>query len=210
MSHAIRLLPAAVLLLALPAAAFCEAAGAALARRGWLAAAGTVLALALAVAPSLLRTASFNRALARPDTRTEALAWLAARRAPREEVFAFGFTGLPRPGLVAKWPTPYVDYLRVVQGGRWFTREEGARQRPRWLLRDETSEGADPWGWSDWVEVAAREYRLVERVDPRRDPQAVNLPDKAAGTPSFYLPFDNPWQMDRPGPVLALYERIAP
>lgn len=209
-SPAVRYGIAPVLLLALPAAALCEAAGAALARRGWPAGAGAVLALALCVTPSLLRTATFNHALAQPDTRTEALAWLAERGAPREEVFAFGFTGLPRPGLLAKWPLPYVDYLRVVQGGRWFTREEGARQRPRWLLRDETSAGADPWAWSDWVEVAATEYAPVRRIDPRVDPEAVNLPDKAAGTPSFYLPFDNPWQMRRPGPVLTLYERIAP
>ncbi len=111
---------------------------------------------------------------------------------------------------VARWKTPYVDYLRAIHNGLQFTREEGARRRPRWLLRDETSAGADPWGWVDWVETAATEYRVVRRIDPRRDPDAVRLPDKAAGTPSFYVPFDNPWQMRRPGPVLTLYERIAP
>jgi hypothetical protein len=209
-SPAVRYGSAPVLLRALPAAACCEAAGAALARWRLRPAAGVLLATALCVGPSLLRTVSFDRVLGRTDTRTEALQWLAELNAPKQEVFAFGFTGLPRPGLVAKWPPPYVDYLRVVQSGRWFTREEGKSMRPRWLLRDETSAGADPWGWVDWVDTAAREYRVVRRLEPRNDPAAVNLPDAWAGTPSFYLPYTNPWVMDRPGPVLTLYERIEP
>ncbi len=57
------------------------------------------------------------------------------------------------------------------------------------------------------MDTAAREYHVVEHVDPRSDPDAVEPARQAAGTPSFYLPFDNPWAMDRPGPVLTLYER---
>jgi len=209
-SPAVRYGIAPVLLLAVPAAALCAAAADALARRRWPAAAALALPLLLCTAPSLLRTVAFNRVIGRPDTRTEALAWLAELQAPQDEVFAFGFTGLPRPGLMARWTPPYVDYLRVIQNGLRFTREEGARRRPRWLLRDETSAGADPWGWVDWVTTAQTEYRVVRRIDPRRDPDAVRLPDKAAGTPSFYVPFDNPWRMQRPGPVLTLYERLAP
>jgi hypothetical protein len=209
-SPAVRYGIAPVLLLALPAAALCEEAAGVLVRRRWPAAAALALPLALCVAPSLLRAVSFNLLLGRPDTRTEALARLAELQAPREEVFAFGYSGLPRPGLVARWKTPYVDYLRVIQPGKVFTREEGALRRPRWLLRDETSSGADPWGWVDWVDTAATEYVVQWRLEPRRDPEAVRLPDKAAGTPSFYVPFDNPWQMARPGPVLTLYERLAP
>ncbi|HEX5012020.1 MAG TPA: glycosyltransferase family 39 protein [Planctomycetota bacterium] len=208
-SPAVRYGIAPVLLLAVPAAAFCEAAGETLGRR-WpeRREMALLVALGLCVAPSFLRIVFFNRSLGRTDTRTEALGWLAELHAPREQVFAFGFTGLPRPGLIAKWPTPYVDYLRVVQGGKWFTREEGRKLRPRYVLHDETGSNFDFAGWSDWVDIVASEYHVIRRIEPRDDLE-IRLPDKAAGTPSFYLPFDDPWGMDRPGPVLTLYERTA-
>src|SRR5262249_37449490 len=132
---------APVLLLALPAAARCEAAGAGPARRGRRPASGAVLSAARGGAPPPVPLGRLDRVLGRTDTRTEALEWLADLHASKQDVFAFGFTGLPRPGLVAKWPLPYVDYLRVVQHGLMFTREEGKSMRPRWLLRDETSAG---------------------------------------------------------------------
>jgi Dolichyl-phosphate-mannose-protein mannosyltransferase len=206
-SPAVRYGIASVLLLAVPAAAFCEAAADALGRR-WPQARGAVLlgALLLCVAPSLARILYFNRALGRPDTRTEALGWLAELHVPSEEVFAFGYTGLPRPGLIAKWPLPYVDYLRAVVGGKRFTREQGRLMRPRYVLHDGTGSNFDSAGWADWVDIVATEYHVLHRLEPRDDPD-IRLPDKAAGTPSFYLPFDQPWAMDRPGPVLTLYER---
>ncbi len=207
-SPAVRYGIAPVLLLALSLAALGEArAGAVARRRPTLATPALLGLLAVCLLPSLARIVFFDRALGRTDTRTEALGWLAELDAPREEVFAFGFTGLPRPGLIAKWTPPYIDYLRVIQGGKLFTREQGRQMRPRWVLRDETAASFDHMGWSDWVDIVAREYRVIRRIEPRDDAAAVNLPDAAAGTPSFYLPFDNPWAMDRPGPVLTLYER---
>ena len=79
--------------------------------------------------------------------------------------------------------------------------------RPRYVLHDETGSNFDFVGWADWVDIVASEYHVAKRIEPRDDLK-IRLPDKAAGTPSFYLPFDNPWGMDRPGPVLTLYERL--
>jgi len=56
--------------------------------------------------------------------------------------------------------------------------------------------------------VIEAEYRRVLRVDGRVDPAAVTLPEPAAGTPGFMLPYENPWAMTRPGPPLTLYERV--
>jgi|GEM_PF-2641377 len=210
-SPAVRYGIAPVLLLSLPVAALCEAVIEAVARRRPALALPAGLALLLlCTAPSLVRIVFFDRALGRTDTRTEALSWLAELKAPRDEVFAFGFTGLPRPGLIAKWTPPYIDYLRVIQRGALFTREQGRTMRPRYVLRDETAASFDYAGWSDWVPIVASEYEVARRIEPREQPVSVNLPDAAAGTPSFYLPFDNPWAMDRPGPVLTLYRRRSP
>ena len=170
----------------------------------------------LAAGPSLLRTVCFDRALGGRDTRLDVVDFLRARGLPPEEVVAVGKDGLPRPTFLGKrkhlaGPPLYIDYLFKVHMARpeqRLTREEGRALRPTFLLRDHTLSIFDVFGWDDFAEVVESEYRVALEVDGRTDPAAVPLPDVVAGTPSFLLPFDNPWAMTRPGPPLTLYERI--
>ena len=174
--------------------------------------------LLLAAGPSLVRIVCFDRALRGRDTRTEVADYLRSRGLPPEEVVAVGQSyGLPRPSLIGNrrhlaGPPLFLDYgfmVNLAREDRRITREQGRAMRPKLLVRDETLAIFDVFGWDDFAETAEREYRVALHADGRSDPEAVALPD-LAGTPSFLLPFDNPWAMSRPGPPITIYERIAP
>ncbi len=168
--------------------------------------------LALALLPSLARAVAFDRALGGRDTRLDVLEHLAAAGAGPNDTIAVGLYGLPRPSMLggtqAMGGTPYLDYMRATTMTRWLSRAEGRQLRPRFLLRDGMFGFLDAFGWDDFAQVAATEYRVVLDVDGRVAPGACELPDKIAGTPSFLLPYANPWAMTRPGPPMTLYERI--
>jgi hypothetical protein len=204
-SRAVRYGIAHVSLFAVLAALACDLL-AALAGR-WR---GLVLALLLLLAtgPSLVRIVTFDRALGRPDTRQLVLDYIARSGHPLSDMVAVGYYGLPRPRLTHH-KVPYLDYLRVTISGM-LPRAEGTRLRPYFLLRDHSSELVDERGWIDFEDMVQSEYRVGLHVDGRRDPAAVELPDPVAGSPAFLMPFTNPWMMERPGPPLTLYERMAP
>lgn len=155
------------------------------------------VAVLLVSAPSLARSLSFVALLAEEDTRLEAKRFLVREAAERRVLFV-GYYGLPEPdGL---------RHLATVPGP--LSIEEALRAEPDFVVFDLA-----------WIEVrrrpfratwpeAARHYELVFEVDGRRDPELA-LPDPVAGTPSFFVPFDRPWAMHRPGPPLAIYRRIA-
>jgi hypothetical protein len=175
-------------------------------------AAGLLVAV---IVPSLVRSVAFDRALGARDTRLDVLDFILAAGLPPEEFVAVGSYGLPRPSfmgsrrLAMQVPLPYLDYLRMVNGPlRVITREQGRAMRPRFLIYDHTSK-VDPFGWDDFAPLIGTEYEVALHVDGRTDPEAVDLPDQAAGSPSFLLPFDNPWAMSRPGPPVTIYRRIA-
>jgi hypothetical protein len=171
--------------------------------------------LAAAVGPSLVRTVAFDRALGGRDTRQDVLDFIRASGAPPEEIVAVGSYGLPRPSFLRprrermSGELPYMDYLRMVNGPlRVITREQGRAMRPRFLIYDHTAK-VDPFGWDVFAPLIGTEYEVALHLDPRTSPDACLLPDRAAGSPSFLLPFDNPWVMDRPGPPVTIYERVA-
>jgi hypothetical protein len=172
--------------------------------------------LALVLMPSLVRIVAFDRALGGRDTRQDVLDFIVAAGVPPGELVAVGSYGLPRPSFMRErrqrmqGSLPYLDYLRMVNGPlRVITREEGRAMRPRYLIYDHTAK-VDPFGWDDFARLIGTEYDVVLDLDARSDPEAALLPDLAAGTPSFLLPFDNPWVMSRPGPPVTIYERVAP
>jgi hypothetical protein len=216
-SKAVRYGIAHVALLSVLAALAIDAlAGRAATARGRRLALGALLLLALG--PSLVRIVCFDRALGGRDTRLDVIDYLRSRGLPPEEVLAVGNLGLPRPSYLGvrkhlAGPPLYTDYLfkvHLAQPSQRLTQEEGRTLRPKLLLRDPTLEIFDVFGWDDFAETAEREYRVVLQIEPRRDPEAVPLPDPVAGAPAFLLPFDNPWAMSRPGPPITIYERLAP
>lgn len=163
--------------------------------------------LVLAVGPSLVRTMALDAMIARTDTRVDVLRMLAASGAPRTDVIGVGYYGLPRSSLVATEP-PFLDYL--VRRAFATDAAEQARLRalrPRFIVLDETSGVGPELGSADFDAVIRTEYREILRVDGRRSPGVPLLPDLASGTPFHFIPYASPWQMRRPGPVLAVYER---
>jgi hypothetical protein len=175
-------------------------------------AAGLLVAV---IGPSLVRSVAFDRALGARDTRLDVLDFILAAELPPEEFVAVGMYGLPRPSfmgsrrLAMQVPLPYLDYLRMVNGPlRVIAREQGRTMRPRFLIYDHTAK-VDPFGWDVFAPLIGTEYEVALHLDPRTSPDACLLPDRAAGSPSFLLPFDNPWVMDRPGPPVTIYERVA-
>ena len=169
-----------------------------------------------AVAPSLVRSVAFDRVVARRDTRLDMLEELARRNVPRTEVLAIGSTfGMPRP--VGGGRMPYVSLVKMLYGQPWkkhtarVTREEATARLKRLL--------ADPprlilWNKSggqlkgdprEIAELLRTRYRAVFEVDARK--RDIPLPDSVT---MDMLPYARPWLIERPGPVLVLFERIDP
>jgi hypothetical protein len=198
-------LPMAMLLV--PTAAI---AGEALLRRASRPLAALVLALVLL--PSVVRSIAFDRVVDRLDTRVEMLDALRATGAPPAEILAIGNHGLPNVRHIAR--RPYTDLYRTLfRAGTASIEEavEAARRltarRPRYVLRDLSSQVPDPGGWleRELLPLLERDYHEVLRLDPREDAGIV-LPDEHAGMPTHMLPYARPWAVSRPGPPLVLYE----
>ncbi len=162
-----------------------------------------LLLLIVALAPSAARSVAFDGLIAETDTRVELVQLLHDAGARAEDVYAFGVYGLPRSA-----PKPYVDVYRAShrEGGRPPAPIPEAR--PRFLLRDLTADGVSSLGWDAAAPLVGTRYREIARLDGRVDPEGVPMPDPAAGTPSHFVPYAEPWAMRRPGPGLVLYERI--
>lgn len=168
-----------------------------------------VLVACVAMVPSLERSVWFGAVAGKTDTRVDAMRFLAESGANRTEVIGVGFYGLPRTSGIAALP-PFTDWLDAVHRRRAFPREFAYAARPRFIVRD-LSSGLDEWfAWSDFELTVAADYREVLRVSGRRDGFAPTLPDLAHGTPFHFVPFAAPWEMERPGPDLVIYERAAP
>ncbi|HZM01232.1 MAG TPA: glycosyltransferase family 39 protein [Planctomycetota bacterium] len=170
---------------------------------GWLLAA----LLVLASAPSLLRDLYFNRALGERDTRLDVQEHLARAGATPPDLLLFGLFGLRGPPF-APGEGQSLNFYGAVHRVGFMTKEQALALRPRFVLRDESAPELDRWGWDEFRPAIEAEYRPVLQVDGRVDPAAVALPEPAAGTPGFMLPYENPWAMSRPGPPLTLYERV--
>jgi hypothetical protein len=163
----------------------------------------------LAAAPSLLRGVSFDRLLTGRDTRLDVQAHLARAGARTGDLVMFGLYGLRGPPF-APGAGESLNWLGAVHRTGLLTRDEALALRPRFVLRDGSAAGLEAYGWSLFEPVIRAEYHEVLHVDARPDPTAVELPEPEAGTPGFFVPWRNPWAMERPGPPLTLYERIAP
>ena len=162
-----------------------------------------IAVLLLALAPSLVRSVAFDALIGRTDTRVEIVQHLRQAGAEAEDVYAFGIYGLPR-----NKPKPYVDVYRASHRAGGSPPAPVAEAWPRFLLRDLTADGVSSLGWDAAAPLVGSRYREVVRLDGRTDPTAVPMPDPAAGTPSHFVPYAEPWTMRRPGPGLVLYERL--
>lgn len=157
--------------------------------------------VALSLAPSLVRSVSFDRLMARQDTRVEMLGELARRGVPAAEVLAIGWhNGLPIPAH----RRPYIRYGPEVAGRRELTLEQVRAQPPRLILWDLT---APEWVVPERPALEAfvqAHYREVLRLDGRKG--ATELPYFVS--PALMVPYARPWEMARPGSALVLFERI--
>jgi hypothetical protein len=172
-------------------------------RGGWLLAQVVILASG----PSLMRDVSFDRALGKRDTRLDVQDHLVQAGAQPPDVLMFGLFGLRGPPF-APGEGQSINFYGAVHRVGFLTKEQALALRPRFVLRDESAPELDRWGWDEYRPVIEAEYRPVLHVDGRVEPAAVTLPEPAAGTPGFFLPYENPWAMTRPGPPLTLYERV--
>lgn len=169
----------------------------------------------LAAAPSLARSLAFDALIGRPDSRVEMVRHLDAQGAAKSDVLAVGFYGLPR--LSGDAPEPFEDLVLHVRSDPAITpaaaralAEEAIARAPRFVLRDETSgipPDHDALVWEPIRTALARDYAEVLRLEGRREPDSLRLPDPIAGYLSLFVPYDRPWAMTRPGPTLVLYER---
>jgi len=172
-------------------------------RGGWLLA----QLVLLASGPSLMRDISFDRVLHGRDTRLDVQDHLVAAGATPPDLLMFGLFGLRGPPF-APGAGQSINFYGAVHRVGFLSKEQALALRPRFVLRDESAPELDPWGWNDYLPVIQAEYRPVLHVDGRRDPAVPPLPEPTAGTPGFFLPYENPWAMTRPGPPLTLYERV--
>ncbi len=176
---------------------------------------GFALVVVLAALPPLARSAAYGRLLSRPDTRLDVTDRLRAANARPDDVLAFGIYGLPRWSLTQCAP-PFLDFLGLVYLKRTATAESLLARTPRFVIHEESAyiEGSpldlDTLGFDEWRRRRGAEYREVLRVDGRVDPSDRFYPEEGTGEPEHLIPFDRPWRMERPGPVIVLFERIAP
>lgn len=169
---------------------------------------------ALALLPSLARSASFDWVMNQLDTRLEMRDELQRRDLPAKDVLALGLThSLPHATQRSK--RLYQPYLKIRFGGRltgarkvaddYLDRlDELLRDPPRLILicESERDEIPDIEGFHELVKVR---YREVLRLDGRRGD--FTLPSKIG---TEMVPYESPWLMRRPGSALVLYERIDP
>jgi len=189
-----------------PLAAGCAGAWLAplLSRRGVVPRVVAVAAVLACVLPGTLRSAAFGERVGRTDTRLLMLDRLAELGVPSSEVWAFGLYGLPRSAGSA--PAPYVDvYREVARQPDFLARAEA--DPPRYVLRDPGAQDLSAWTGLDLDALLARRYRRSVQFDPRAPPGSLPLGALSdAGTPQHFLSFTQPAAVDRPGPVLELFE----
>jgi hypothetical protein len=166
--------------------------------------------LLLALAPSLVRSLALDLLLPRRDTRVEMLALLRERALPPAEVLGAGWHhGLPVPA--SRTALPYTTYLPAGRDQRVDKAAilAGLRAHPPGLIvRDYSA----PEGWlpAELDGLIRERYREVARLDGRRPGRDVPLPDPHHGNPTHMVPYLDPWAMTRPGPPLALFQRVDP
>ncbi len=175
------------------------------------------LVIAMTVGPPFLRAGAYARLLSQRDTRLDVLDVLREENAKREDVLAFGLYGLPRWSVNQVRPAdlPFVDFLTTVHWKRSADAATLLASRPRFVIHEEGAfvEGSptdlDALGFDEWQRTAGGEYRERLRVDSRTEPRDRYFPEEGTGEPEHLIPFDEPWRMSRPGPVIVLYEKIA-
>lgn len=196
--HPTRFGMALLVLLVVPAGVACSALLARVPR--W----AVFAVVPLVVAPSLARSVSFGRLLQRQDTRIEMLAALRQLDVPRDEVLAIGWHhGLPSP--VNPNLKPY-RRPRPDKSEREQVMAELRSNPPRYVLRDYTMPETEQV--TETEAQLLEGYREIMRLDGRKPGDPLVLPDPRGGDPDLMVPFARPWAMLRPGPPLALFERM--
>jgi hypothetical protein len=160
------------------------------------------LLVVLVLAPSLARSLAFDRLANGRDTRVEMLSVLRQRGEPAEEVLAVGLaldlpvpeTGVPRP-----------FHMYRSRRGTLDTDELRARP-PRTILLSLTTPSSAIPDWPALEELLRTRYREVLRLEVGDDPVGMFEPD--GGTRALRMAFASPWRQTRPGPALALFERV--
>ncbi len=168
------------------------------------------LSLLLAISPSLVRSIAFDRLIPRLDTRVEMLAILRERKVPPEDVLGAGWHhGLPIPA--SRHALPYTSHVPSSRENRIDKAAVTASilaDPPRLILRDYSAPSS--WVPAEIDQLIRERYRELVRLDGRRGDDPVQLFDPIHGNPSHMVPYVRPWAMVRPGPPLALFERIDP
>lgn len=160
--------------------------------------------LAVAVAPSLVRSVALDRVWQASDTRILALAELRARCASGDRVVAVGFHH-DKPLPTQPQPFEFVNLLTASHRGK-LRAEDVLADPPRWLLfglripMDLYPRGAE------LAELARTRYRAVAVLgDPEE--AAIEIPPETVPI-SILIPWERPWAVERPGPPMILYERV--
>ena len=151
---------------------------------------GLVLA---AILPSLLDSISFDRVLGREDTRSLAASWIAENLPRGTPVMVSDGYGAP--------PIPAGYPVREV-GFRLGAVREGEREGFTHLL---THEHAALYRFSrvdESLKERLRSAALLARFVPFRDGIAPGLYD---ALDAFYLPYQRPGSVERPGPVVSIW-----
>ena len=165
----------------------------------WVVAAAAVL---LAV-PSLMTAVTFDRLMARPDTRLVAGAWLAAQRAPGAGLYQSGW---PYAHPVVSSP-PAGPGFRLVSfdadRGR-FLFDGAVTEDPEWLVIARSPLRVYTPVPFELTRVAEVRYVLAYRVTGTSGPEAESWFDRQD---AFFLPYARMKYRSRPGPELEIFRR---
>ena len=150
-------------------------------------------------APSLIGSLWMDVLLARTDTRILAARWLIGQLQPEHSVYDAGWT--------------YVRLdLRSASYHGWIfdprTRSFGDPdgRTPHWLIVSESPLSLYAQADPAIKELAAARYRPVFVVRGTRSLESEAVYDRQD---AFFMPFSRFWEVERPGPTITVYRRIA-
>jgi hypothetical protein len=152
------------------------------------------LGLALtAVVPPLLDSVAFDRVLGREDTRTLASSWIGKNIPPGTPLLVSGGYGAPR--MPAGYPVREVGFrlAAVREGERGGISHLVTHEHPALFRFSRIDERL-----ANRLESAV----LLARFSPFREGEPPALYDELD---AFYVPYQRPGSVDRPGPVVSIW-----
>ena len=165
-----------------------------------------IVVMLIMLAPSVVRIAAFDQCISRRDSRSDLRAWMLADIQPQEPIlWSGGWASMPY--MMHHVPIRQLHGTERVR--LELVKNPDAIYAYRWIVlvdwpRVYYSNGQNTQERAFLAEKMAGRYALVEQIDEYK---ASLPPDLFCPLDYFFMSYQEPWILDRPGPGFRVYRR---